>query len=145
MRAPVIYSRICEFTLAEAVSEYDHMYLPLSTLSELHEYEMEAVGRGALPVDDSSCLRHESRAQNLRTGEFSRGMVGSAGTCQPCGLHPTHQTTITQVQGYEQTRVLRGLNLTSYGDYIAVLPAERRWVVERPARGSYPSGQKKTF
>ena len=26
MRAPVIYSRICEFTLAEAVSEYDHMY-----------------------------------------------------------------------------------------------------------------------
>ena len=86
MRAPVIYSRICEFTLAEAVSEYDHMYLPLSTLSELHEYEMEAVGRGALPVDDSSCLRHESRAQNLRTGEFSRGMVGSAGTCQPCGL-----------------------------------------------------------
>ena len=38
---------------------------------------------GALPADNPSGLQHEKHFLKSRTCEFSRGMVGSAGTCQP--------------------------------------------------------------
>ena len=56
-------------------------YLPVVYTGQVWSDGVE--GGGGVPADNTPGLGHESRAYNQRTCEFSRGMVGSAGTFQP--------------------------------------------------------------